>query len=77
MSTTEEDALSKVPQVPLIFWIIKIAATALGETGGDFLDKPIAKGGFDLSRPIASLVLAVFIIGCIALIPQRCSDTAP
>src|SRR6201988_5080239 len=27
-------ALSKVPQVTLIFWIIKIAATTLGETGG-------------------------------------------
>lgn len=28
-------ALSKVPQVTLVFWIIKIAATTLGETGGD------------------------------------------
>jgi uncharacterized membrane-anchored protein len=28
-------ALSKVPEVTLIFWIIKIAATTLGETGGD------------------------------------------
>ena len=26
---------SKVPEVTLIFWIIKIAATTLGETGGD------------------------------------------
>lgn len=29
------DMLSKVPEVTLIFWIIKIAATTLGETGGD------------------------------------------
>ena len=29
------DAVSKVPQVTLIFWIIKILATTLGETGGD------------------------------------------
>ena len=29
------DAATKVPQVTLIFWIIKIAATTLGETGGD------------------------------------------
>ncbi|MGH6742533.1 MAG: hypothetical protein ACREDY_26480, partial [Bradyrhizobium sp.] len=29
------EALSKVPEVTLIFWIIKIAATTLGETGGD------------------------------------------
>src|SRR3979490_578903 len=28
-------ALSKVPEVTLVFWIIKIAATTLGETGGD------------------------------------------
>jgi len=27
--------LSKVPEVTLVFWIIKIAATTLGETGGD------------------------------------------
>ena len=28
-------SLSKVPQVTLLFWVIKIAATTLGETGGD------------------------------------------
>ena len=27
--------LSKVPEVTLLFWILKIAATTLGETGGD------------------------------------------
>ncbi|MBN8978989.1 MAG: hypothetical protein J0I08_21180 [Rhizobiales bacterium] len=31
----EEKALSKVPEVTLGFWIIKILATTLGETGGD------------------------------------------
>ena len=38
MSATDRgvrDALSKVPEVTLVFWIIKIAATTLGETGGD------------------------------------------
>ena len=30
------DSLSKVPEVTLVFWIIKIAATTLGETGGDW-----------------------------------------
>ena len=29
------DAMGKVPQVTLLFWLIKIAATTLGETGGD------------------------------------------
>jgi uncharacterized membrane-anchored protein len=32
---SKQRALSKVPEVTLIFWIIKIAATTLGETGGD------------------------------------------
>jgi uncharacterized membrane-anchored protein len=35
VNNTTEHALSKVPEVTLIFWIIKIAATTLGETGGD------------------------------------------
>ena len=30
-----EQAFAKVPQVTLVFWLIKIAATTLGETGGD------------------------------------------
>jgi uncharacterized membrane-anchored protein len=35
------------------------------------LDKPLAKGGLDLSRPVATLVLAVAIVGLIMLLPQR------
>src|SRR6266850_4155167 len=35
MGVATEKSLSKVPEVTLIFWIIKIAATTLGETGGD------------------------------------------
>jgi uncharacterized membrane-anchored protein len=35
MNNTAKRTLSKVPEVTLIFWIIKIAATTLGETGGD------------------------------------------
>lgn len=35
MNTDKQDVLSKVPEVTLIFWIIKILATTLGETGGD------------------------------------------
>jgi uncharacterized membrane-anchored protein len=34
-SSTERAALAKVPEVTLGFWIVKIAATTLGETGGD------------------------------------------
>ena len=35
MNNSTQKALSKVPEVTLLFWIIKIAATTLGETGGD------------------------------------------
>jgi uncharacterized membrane-anchored protein len=35
MNAVAKSSLSKVPEVTLGFWIIKIAATTLGETGGD------------------------------------------
>ena len=35
MNTTVQNTLSKVPEVTLMFWIVKVAATTLGETGGD------------------------------------------
>lgn len=35
MKTSTEHALAKVPEVTLAFWLLKIAATRLGETGGD------------------------------------------
>ena len=54
-----------------LFWAAFILTRPLGATVGDFLDKPLSHGGLALSRPIASLVLAIFIAGCIWLIPQR------
>jgi uncharacterized membrane-anchored protein len=38
------EALSKVPQATLIFWITKIAATTLGETGGDAVSMSMSLG---------------------------------
>lgn len=35
MNSTDKENVSKVPEAVLVFWIIKIAATTLGETGGD------------------------------------------
>ena len=35
MNTLVKESLSKVPEITLIFWIVKIAATTLGETAGD------------------------------------------
>ena len=46
----------------LLFWAAFILTRPLGATVGDFLDKPLAKGGLDLSRPLASVVLAVAIV---------------
>jgi uncharacterized membrane-anchored protein len=54
-----------------LFWAAFILTRPLGATVGDFLDKPVADGGMALSRPIASAVIAVLIVVCIALIPQR------
>ena len=63
---------TKVSRVAL-FWTAFILTRPLGATVGDFLDKPIAKGGLDLSRPLATLVLAIFITGCLILFRQRAS----
>lgn len=60
----------------LLFWAAFILTRPLGATVGDFLDKPLAKGGLDLSRPLASAVLAAAIVGLIALLPQKAADRA-
>ena len=57
-----------------LFWAAFILTRPLGATVGDFLDKPLDKGGLDLSRPIASLVLAVAIAGLITILPQRAGN---
>ena len=54
-----------------LFWAAFILTRPLGATVGDFLDKPVKDGGLALSRPLASAVIAAFIIGCILLLPQR------
>jgi len=54
-----------------LFWTAFILSRPLGATVGDFLDKPVSDGGLALSRPIASAVLAVFIVGCLLLLPQK------
>ncbi|KGQ19324.1 Integral membrane protein [Lysobacter dokdonensis DS-58] len=61
---------SRVSHVAL-FWAAFILTRPLGAVVGDFLDKPVAHGGLDLSRYTASLVIAAAIAGCIALFPQR------
>jgi uncharacterized membrane-anchored protein len=54
-----------------LFWGAFILTRPLGATVGDFLDKPVASGGLSLSRPLASVVLAIAIIVMILILPQR------
>ncbi len=55
----------------LLFWAAFILTRPLGATVGDLLTKPVAHGGFNLSRPASSAVIAAFIIVMILLAPQR------
>jgi uncharacterized membrane-anchored protein len=54
-----------------LFWTAFILTRPLGATVGDFFDKPVAKGGLDISRPLASVILAAVIVALILLLPQR------
>jgi uncharacterized membrane-anchored protein len=66
---------SKISRV-FLFWAAFILTRPLGATVGDFLDKPVSHGGLHLSRPLASAVIAIFIVCCILLLPQ-CAGTHP
>ena len=64
---TRHHALTKVPEVTLIFWIIKIAATTLGETGGDAVTMSMHLG-YLIGTAIFA---AVFLVAVIAQIKAR------
>ncbi len=57
-----------------LFWTAFILTRPLGATIGDFLDKPIAHGGLNISRPMASLVLMVAVGLLIATLPQKATQ---
>ena len=57
-----------------LFWTAFILTRPLGATVGDFIDKPLDDGGLTLSRPVATLILAAFIIACILFLPQRAAS---
>jgi len=61
---------TKVSRV-LLFWAAFILTRPLGATVGDFLDKPLNEGGLNLSRAIATAVIAGAMILLILVIPQR------
>lgn len=61
-------ALMKAPVVPnvLLFWIAFVLTRPLGATAGDFLTKPVAKGGLDLGTAGSSAVLLGILFGLMA-----------
>ncbi|MFD6025120.1 COG4705 family protein [Streptomyces griseoluteus] len=60
--------LRRVPAVPnvLLFWIAFVLTRPLGATAGDFLTKPVAKGGLDLGTAGSSAVLLAVLLGLTA-----------
>ena len=55
----------------LLFWVAFITTRPLGATVGDLFDKPLSQGGLNVSRPLASAILAGFILVCLLVFPQR------
>src|SRR6476646_2111596 len=53
---------SKVPEVTLVFWIIKIAATTLGETGGDAVSMSMNLGYLTATAIFAVIFLLAVIV---------------
>src|ERR1017187_1003152 len=67
MNKTTEHTLSKVPEVTLMFWIIKIAATTLGETGGDAVSMSM-----NLGYLVGTAIFAaVFFVAVVAQIGAK------
>ncbi len=67
MNSTAGPDLSKVPEITLMFWIIKIAATTLGETGGDAVSMSM-----NLGYLVGTLIFtAVFLVMVTAQIKAR------
>lgn len=67
MNQASERTLSKVPEVTLIFWIIKIAATTLGETGGDSVTMSM-----NLGYLVGTAIFAaIFLIAVVAQVRSK------
>src|SRR5947208_13271126 len=61
MDVSTKESLSKVPEVTLIFWIIKIAATTLGETAGDAVSMSMNLGYLIGTGIFAAIFVAAVI----------------
>ena len=62
MKNGAEEMASKVPEVTLIFWIIKIAATTLGETAGDAVSMSMDLGYLVGTAIFAALFIAAVVV---------------
>jgi uncharacterized membrane-anchored protein len=60
MAQADEKHFGKVPEVALTFWLIKIAATTLGETGGDAVSMSLNLG-YLLSTGIFAVLFLIFV----------------
>jgi uncharacterized membrane-anchored protein len=58
----------------LLFWAAFILTRPLGATVGDFFDKPHSDGGLDVSRPLATAIIAGVMVLCILIFPQRAGE---
>ena len=58
-----------------LFWVAFVLTRPLGATVGAFPDKPVASGGLDFSRPLATLVLLAAIVALLRLLPQRAAPS--
>ncbi len=64
---------TKIPRTGL-FWAAFILTRPLGAVVGDFLDKPVSKGGLEMSRYSASAALLVLIVGCVLIFSHRAAS---
>lgn len=62
MNTDSKEIFSKVPEVTLIFWVIKILATTLGETGGDAVSMSMNLGYLVSTVIFASIFVVAVVI---------------
>lgn len=65
MNSSTGDVYTKVPKVTLLFWVMKIAATTLGETGGDAVSMSLHLG-YLVSTGIFAAVFAAAVAEQIA-----------
>lgn len=61
-SKKKTDVFSKVPEVTLLFWVMKIAATTVGETGGDMVSMSMGLGYLVGTAIFAAIFLVAVVI---------------